>query len=93
MSRFSHLDLVICSSVFASELIFCVSKCLFLGATENDMEQNEFLRAVVVPIVDQADCNAAYNNIITSNMICAGIDAGGKDSCQVILIFYLNFKT
>jgi secreted trypsin-like serine protease len=42
------------------------------------------LQQVKVPIVSQANCNDAnsYDGAITSRMICAGLQAGGKDSCQ-----------
>lgn len=38
----------------------------------------------VVPIIDNSVCNDAihYNGEITSNMFCAGYDAGGYDTCQ-----------
>ena len=37
-----------------------------------------------MPLVDAANCNDAnsYNGQITDRMICAGLDAGGQDSCQ-----------
>ncbi|XP_037107784.1 tryptase-like [Syngnathus acus] len=41
----------------------------------------EELQEVIVPIVSNSDCNDVYG-IITSNMICAGTEAGGRDSCQ-----------
>ncbi|XP_041868044.1 serine protease 27-like isoform X2 [Melanotaenia boesemani] len=39
------------------------------------------LQEVEIPIVTNTQCNAAYYSI-TSNMICAGLTQGGKDSCQ-----------
>ncbi|KAF5010852.1 hypothetical protein FDECE_3025 [Fusarium decemcellulare] len=41
------------------------------------------LRKVTVPIVSRATCRAQYSTSqITTNMVCAGLEAGGKDSCQ-----------
>ncbi|KAF2756540.1 trypsin-domain-containing protein [Pseudovirgaria hyperparasitica] len=41
------------------------------------------LRKVDVPIISRANCNTDYGSgSITSQMFCAGLDAGGKDSCQ-----------
>ncbi|MFZ5638585.1 MAG: serine protease [Pseudomonadota bacterium] len=42
------------------------------------------LRKVTVPVVSTTNCNDAnsYNGQITARMVCAGFDAGGKDSCQ-----------
>ncbi len=42
------------------------------------------LRRVLVPLVDIGTCNDAnsYNGQILPSMICAGLDAGGRDSCQ-----------
>jgi len=41
------------------------------------------LLEVDVPIVSNATCNApsSYNGAVTDNMLCAGLDEGGKDSC------------
>jgi secreted trypsin-like serine protease len=36
---------------------------------------------VSLPLVSNATCQIAYGNSITSRMICAGVPAGGKDSC------------
>ncbi|KAL3053188.1 hypothetical protein OYC64_005679 [Pagothenia borchgrevinki] len=40
------------------------------------------LQEVSVPIVSNTQCRASYGALITSNMMCAGLDEGGKDSCQ-----------
>ena len=42
------------------------------------------LHSVTVPLVDTVDCNDAnsYNGQILPSMLCAGLDAGGEDSCQ-----------
>ncbi len=42
------------------------------------------LQKVEVPLVTAKACNAptSYNGEITDRMICAGLEAGGKDSCQ-----------
>lgn len=55
----------------------------YIGATHNPNESNKQLRAANVPIANQEYCNTQYNGIITDRMICAGYEAGGKDSCQV----------
>lgn len=42
------------------------------------------LQQVTVPIVSTTTCNApdSYGGAITENMMCAGLDEGGKDACQ-----------
>ena len=42
------------------------------------------LRKVTVPLASRTNCNDtnSYNGQITARMLCAGFDAGGKDSCQ-----------
>lgn len=48
----------------------------------------QVLMEVEVPIVGNRQCNCDYGvGRITDNMICAGLRAGGKDSCQVINSF------
>ena len=43
---------------------------------------------VDVPVVSDDDCRDSYGqNDIADSMICAGLDAGGKDSCQVNLFW------
>jgi secreted trypsin-like serine protease len=54
------------------------------GATQQGGNVVRALRFVEVPFVERATCNRplAYDGKVTSNMICAGVAAGGKDSCQ-----------
>ncbi|XP_051994786.1 trypsin-like [Xyrauchen texanus] len=40
------------------------------------------LQEVEIPIVSNSVCRSAYGGSITSNMVCAGLTQGGKDSCQ-----------
>ncbi len=40
------------------------------------------LQETQIPRFDFAACNTVYSNSLTSNMICAGFTAGGKDTCQ-----------
>ncbi|ENN70286.1 trypsin beta [Dendroctonus ponderosae] len=42
----------------------------------------ETLRRVDVPIVTQTRCRISYGSDITSRMLCAGYNEGGKDACQ-----------
>ena len=49
---------------------------------ENAERSDHRLRGVLVPVVDQNACKRSYPFILTDNMICAGLSAGGKDSCQ-----------
>ncbi|XP_049831505.1 trypsin-1-like [Schistocerca gregaria] len=51
------------------------------GATSYEGSASNTLLAVTVQIVDRNTCNQAYG-IITSRMICAGVNGGGKDACQ-----------
>ncbi|KAL1277875.1 hypothetical protein QQF64_024548 [Cirrhinus molitorella] len=47
-----------------------------------DTQIPNMLQEVEIPIVDNDVCNMAYGGLITSNMMCAGLNEGGKDSCQ-----------
>ncbi|KAJ8250905.1 hypothetical protein GJAV_G00214600 [Gymnothorax javanicus] len=52
------------------------------GLLEENGDAPNVLQEVDVPVVGPRRCRCAYGNVITSNMICAGLQAGGKDSCQ-----------
>ena len=44
------------------------------------------LLEVSIPIISNSQCQDVYgSSTITSNMLCAGTDAGGIDACQVCL--------
>jgi trypsin len=49
---------------------------------ENAISTDSRLRGIVVPIVDQKVCRRSYPFLLTDQMICAGLSAGGKDSCS-----------
>ena len=49
------------------------------------VEMSRSLRAVHVPIIEQAQCAAKYKDQISRRMFCAGYTEGGRDACQVRL--------
>ena len=58
------------------------------GTTSEGGSLARVLQKVSVPVVSDDDCRDAYGSSqIADSMICAGLDAGGKDSCQVKFIF------
>jgi trypsin len=51
--------------------------------TESGTTLPSTLRKVSVPVVSRATCRAEYGtSAVTNNMFCAGLAAGGKDSCS-----------
>lgn len=59
--------------------------CLVTGwGDTKSFERNDRLRGAEVPIVNQEKCSKAYRRYggVTSRMLCAGFDKGGKDACQ-----------
>lgn len=49
------------------------------GATQSSSESRTFLRAVIIPSVNQQECQTAYSSFggITPRMFCAGFKNGG----------------
>lgn len=48
------------------------------STTDYPVTMNE----VDIPVVSQTVCRSSYGSSITDNMLCAGYQAGGKDSCS-----------
>lgn len=60
----------------------------FLGTLVNILQEAE------VQLIDTRTCNQRdwYNGHINDNMICAGFDKGGVDTCQVMFSLYILLK-
>ena len=57
---------------------------VFLFAPSVSLPFPETLQEVEVPVLGNRQCNCLNGvGTVTDNMICAGVLAGGKDSCQV----------
>lgn len=53
------------------------------GATASGGQASRYLLKVDVPITTDEACSASYGGrYLKDSMVCAGLDAGGKDSCQ-----------
>ncbi|EHK98516.1 putative Trypsin [Glarea lozoyensis 74030] len=51
--------------------------------SENSNSLPASLRYVSVPVISRSSCQASYGtSSVTTNMFCAGLAAGGKDSCS-----------
>lgn len=59
-----------------------VATVIGLGYTSDGGEFAEVLQEVKVDIVDFQTCNDVYGRIMNDIMLCAGVAAGGRDSCQ-----------
>jgi len=68
------------------ELVRDNTTCLVTGwgDTHSTSESRTHLRGTEVPIYNQKKCSEAYQSYggVTSRMICAGFEQGGKDACQ-----------
>ncbi|CAL4059096.1 unnamed protein product, partial [Meganyctiphanes norvegica] len=52
------------------------------GTLSSGGSQPDELQEVDVPTMSNNQCKNSYGSSITANMLCAGYNAGGKDSCQ-----------
>ncbi|XP_045449369.1 trypsin-1-like [Melitaea cinxia] len=53
------------------------------GTTEEGGSVSNTLQEVRVPIISNEECRmSAYKDRITENMLCAGLEEGGRDACQ-----------
>lgn len=61
------------------------------GAVQEGGASASVLQEVRVPIVSIEECRASYGQAkITDRMICAGIQQGGQDACQVSFFLILQ---
>ena len=61
------------------------------GTTSEGGSLGRTLMKVDVPVVSDDDCRGSYGQSdIVDSMICAGFEAGGKDSCQVFIVTEIN---
>uniref|UniRef100_A0A3Q3XNB7 Peptidase S1 domain-containing protein n=1 Tax=Mola mola TaxID=94237 RepID=A0A3Q3XNB7_MOLML len=51
------------------------------GSMREGGSLTNLLQKAAVNIIDQADCQQAYANVLTPNMMCAGHMEGGRDTC------------
>lgn len=52
------------------------------GTLESGGSLPDVLQKVQVNIVDNSKCKSAYSVMLTSRMLCAAVEGGGKDTCQ-----------
>uniref|UniRef100_A0A3P9P690 Peptidase S1 domain-containing protein n=1 Tax=Poecilia reticulata TaxID=8081 RepID=A0A3P9P690_POERE len=53
-----------------------------LSAAHCPLPFPQTLQEAEIPVVSNSQCSTSYDSI-TSNMICAGLTEGGRDTCQV----------
>lgn len=52
------------------------------GRTGEQSATSRYLLGVTVPVIADATCEAAYPQLVPSEMVCAGAPEGGADTCQ-----------
>ncbi|XP_047192854.1 transmembrane protease serine 9 [Scophthalmus maximus] len=56
------------------------------GSMREGGSLTNLLQKAAVNIIEQADCQQSYGNVLTPNMMCAGYMEGGKDTCLGIKV-------
>ncbi|XP_047199102.1 transmembrane protease serine 9 [Hippoglossus stenolepis] len=51
------------------------------GSMREGGSLTNLLQKAAVKIIEQADCQQSYGNVLTPNMMCAGYMEGGRDTC------------
>ncbi|XP_075878939.1 transmembrane protease serine 9 isoform X2 [Nelusetta ayraudi] len=51
------------------------------GSMREGGSLTNLLQKAAVNVIDQADCQHSYGNVLTPNMMCAGSMEGGRDTC------------
>ncbi len=65
----------------AAEMMSMVAGWGEMSQSLQTLRSADLLQKVEVPLVTKDVCDKAYAGLITDRMICAGLPAGGKDSC------------
>uniref|UniRef100_A0A3P8UGR7 Peptidase S1 domain-containing protein n=1 Tax=Amphiprion percula TaxID=161767 RepID=A0A3P8UGR7_AMPPE len=51
------------------------------GSMREGGSLTNLLQKAAVNVIDQADCQQSYGNVLTASMMCAGFMEGGRDTC------------
>lgn len=74
-----------------NEFIKDKASCLVSGwgNTQNSTESKKNLREALVPVYNQTKCSESYKKYggVTSRMLCAGYEKGGKD-CKIFFYYF-----
>uniref|UniRef100_A0A493TCQ2 Peptidase S1 domain-containing protein n=1 Tax=Anas platyrhynchos platyrhynchos TaxID=8840 RepID=A0A493TCQ2_ANAPP len=67
------------------------TNCTVMGwgtTTSPEVTYPDTPQCVNVTVVSNSRCQEVYGSKVTENMLCAGVAAGGKDSCQCVPMSY-----